>query len=159
VHEGRGQFLLILAGDHTHHMEKMFGGKIPKCTWHLLLCQKGSCHVNHKFSVGFNKAISGLMAPWTGNNGRPFEMKERMDMAPKTFLVAVTLELLGKTTGFSPKFKESSNDVVTTKGFQTKTPIIPGGPEGRSLYCHNLTCRAPLGRLCQPDLTGWWRDV
>ena len=33
------------------------------------------------------------------------------------------------------------------------------GPEGRSLYCLNLNCRAPPGRLLQPDLTGWWRDV
>ena len=38
-------------------------------------------------------------------------------------------------------------------------PVITSGPEGRSLYCLNLNCRAPPGRLCQPDLTGWWRDV
>ena len=34
-----------------------------------------------------------------------------------------------------------------------------GGPEGRSLYCLNLNCRAPPGRFLQLDLTGWWRDV
>ena len=28
------------------------------------------------------------------------------------------------------------------------------GPEGRSLYCLNLNCRAPPGRLLQSDLTG-----
>ena len=33
------------------------------------------------------------------------------------------------------------------------------GPEGRSLYCLNLNCRAPPGRFLQLDLTGWWRDV
>ena len=33
------------------------------------------------------------------------------------------------------------------------------GPKGCSLYCLNLKCRAPLGRLLQPDLTCWWRDV
>jgi hypothetical protein len=27
------------------------------------------------------------------------------------------------------------------------------GPEGRSLYCLNLNCRAPPGRLLQPDLS------
>jgi hypothetical protein len=36
---------------------------------------------------------------------------------------------------------------------------IGDGPEGRSLYCLNLNCRAPPERFLQPDLTGWWRDV
>ena len=27
------------------------------------------------------------------------------------------------------------------------------GPEGRSLYCLNLNCRAPPGQLLQPDLS------
>jgi hypothetical protein len=27
------------------------------------------------------------------------------------------------------------------------------GPEGRSLYCLNLNCRAPPGRFLQPDLS------
>ncbi len=33
------------------------------------------------------------------------------------------------------------------------------GPEGRSLYCLNLNCRAPPGQFLQLDLTGWWQDV
>jgi len=33
------------------------------------------------------------------------------------------------------------------------------GPEGRSLYCLNLNCRAPPGRFFRSDLTGWWQDV
>jgi len=37
--------------------------------------------------------------------------------------------------------------------------VVGNGPEGRSLYCLNLNCRASPGRLFQPDLTGWWRDV
>jgi hypothetical protein len=35
----------------------------------------------------------------------------------------------------------------------------PDGPEGRSLYCLNLNCRATPGRFFRSDLTGWWRDV
>ena len=33
------------------------------------------------------------------------------------------------------------------------------GPEGRSLYCLNLNCRAPPGRFFRLDLTVWWWDV
>ncbi len=31
--------------------------------------------------------------------------------------------------------------------------VLHSGPEGRSLYCVNLNCRAPLGRLLQPDFS------
>ena len=95
-HEGRGQFPLILARDHIHHTGGMFDGEIPKRAWHLLLCQKGSVHVNHDLPVGFNEAISELMVCWTGNNGRPFEMKERKNMASKRFSLQSHLNCLAR---------------------------------------------------------------
>ncbi len=41
----------------------------------------------------------------------------------------------------------------------TLTSKIICGPEGRSLYCLNLNCRAPPGRFFRLDLTGWCQDV
>ncbi len=101
--------------------------------------KKGSGHVNHDLPVGINKAMSGLLACWTGNNGRPPKMKERTDMAPNKFLITVTPELLDKTTSFSPKCKGSGNDVVTTKGFQAKTPITLGSPVDKYKHVFDST--------------------
>ncbi len=76
--------------------------------------------------------------------------------------------------GWGAKKKDSSllEDVSTSDFFSVEEDVIVEnhgnhweyqgnivGPEGRSLYCLNLNCRAPPGRLLQPDLTGWWRDV
>jgi len=44
----------------------------------------------------------------------------------------------------------------TTGPYTLLRSHVNGGPEGRSLYCLNLNCRAPPGRLLQPDLSFQW---
>ena len=53
--------------------------------------------------------------------------------------------------------QQSSLDFISLYG--ENCTALPDGPEGRSLYCLNLNCRAPPGRFFWLDLTGWWQDV
>ncbi len=51
----------------------------------------------------------------------------------------------------TPQFLGNEELLSTT----TRDNHTVDGPKGRSLYCLNLNCRAPPGRLLQPDLSRW----
>ena len=59
-----------------------------------------------------------------------------------------------------PNLSQGGIPIVSSAPFFRLThDQLNNGPKGRSLYWLNLNCRASLGRLLQPDLTGWWWDV
>ena len=59
-----------------------------------------------------------------------------------------------------PSTKKQRHGILSANTQETHTDTTTfDTPKGRSLYCLNLNCRVPPGRLLQPDLTGWWWDV
>ena len=77
--------------------------------------------------MGFNQPVRRLTTGRAGPDGRVVVVEEGAYSAAKQLLIAVTLELMGKSAGLISKGEKCGLNVIVLEGFKAKQPVVAGG--------------------------------
>ena len=147
--EGRGEFSAEPAWYLIYRICRMEKCIKPKLTTNLLLCNIGSCHLDHSAPSLLDKAIGGLTTGIGGDDTAFISAIPAESLPTDKLLVKVGVERLRDGAGIRAELFESGNDVGGSNGRHAVHPAVTGSDidnnesiavvsEGDAIAKHNI---------------------